>query len=224
MTDDMAKRSFGNTSTYVEKTRIHHKRNIELQKHLHVRGEDLPPPVRETLFIETPPRTWRRRENLHRLGFTLRNTSTYVEKTDSSVGISADDEKHLHVRGEDSNILREKRQAAQLLVVSPVCGGSRPSCNPSISTTSFCVFPCDDTQYQGARFISEKIIKPLLFGQCFIRKRMIWFAKASLTPETKTFGRGSMNHNLSLPRTAGGSSEAMTTIMCRLPTSHQCRQ
>ncbi len=71
----------GNTSTCVEKITLRHNGAIDRWKHLHVRGED---PAEFTVYgepRETPPRAWRRLQQLL--------LSLPVQ------------EKHLHVRGED---------------------------------------------------------------------------------------------------------------------------
>ena len=54
--------------------------------------------------IETPPRTWRRPIFVSNLDVSIRNTSTYVEKTFIIISFTNGFEKHLHVRGEDSRL------------------------------------------------------------------------------------------------------------------------
>ena len=71
------------------------------EKHLHGRGEDL-----ETFWLsgclsETPPRTWRRPPFKVLAKTFLRNTSTDVEKTSSTMNSATSSKKHLHGRGED---------------------------------------------------------------------------------------------------------------------------
>ncbi len=91
----------GNTSTDVEKTRWSFVCMAWARKHLHGRGEDsfvIPP---NPLGMETPPRTWRRREHSDRAFPSGRNTSTDVEKTASEQAPFPVPEKHLHGRGED---------------------------------------------------------------------------------------------------------------------------
>ena len=97
----VAQRSFGNTSTDVEKT-SQEKVHVRLfRKHLHGRGEDQVPMQGRLQQTETPPRTWRRRRRrrLHR--GCRGNTSTDVEKTSSSIFLPSLSWKHLHGRGED---------------------------------------------------------------------------------------------------------------------------
>ena len=53
-----------NTSTDVEKTAHAEKRALRFQKHLHGRGEDVVNSRMTLVFGETPPRTWRRQQDL----------------------------------------------------------------------------------------------------------------------------------------------------------------
>ena len=78
------------------------------KKHLHVRGEDLVPSVLIDSWEETPPRTWRRPKPREELQREVRNTSTYVEKTQSLAGHCTECQKHLHVRGEDFSEFAKK--------------------------------------------------------------------------------------------------------------------
>ena len=95
------RRVAGNTSTDVEKTdRVDHAVD-DLKKHLHGRGEDLPPPGRPVPILETPPRTWRRPKKARTMRDELRNTSTDVEKTSRCHLRAEGFGKHLHGRGED---------------------------------------------------------------------------------------------------------------------------
>ncbi len=71
------------------------------EKHLHERGEDIairPAPIQSA---ETPPRAWRRRPEETPHSGNQRNTSTSVEKTESTTRRTGFQQKHLHVRGED---------------------------------------------------------------------------------------------------------------------------
>ena len=91
----------GNTSTDVEKTSIIAGAVGEHQKHLHGRGEDESLPGVMSRPIETPPRTWRRRDRGRQGELHPGNTSTDVEKTKQwRPGLKALG-KHLHGRGED---------------------------------------------------------------------------------------------------------------------------
>ena len=56
-----------------------------IQKHLHVRGEDHDELQAHVAQRETPPRTWRRLVTVLGLIDNTGNTSTYVEKTISSM-------------------------------------------------------------------------------------------------------------------------------------------
>ena len=57
-------RHIGNTSTDVEKTLKAHEIVLSIRKHLHGRGEDLKTRFEVIFFHETPPRTWRRQQDL----------------------------------------------------------------------------------------------------------------------------------------------------------------
>ncbi len=52
-------------------------------------------------IVETPPRTWRRRNVHAQYGKPSGNTSTDVEKTETHAGAVEKLQKHLHGRGED---------------------------------------------------------------------------------------------------------------------------
>ena len=78
---DRCEQVFGNTSTDVEKTAYGHTDALDLEKHLHGRGED-------------PLVYWKTVK-------PLRNTSTDVEKTGAGAAGGAAAMKHLHGRGED---------------------------------------------------------------------------------------------------------------------------
>ena len=71
----------GNTSTDVEKTRVHDNSFRSREKHLHGRGEDNMDLSLIRQHKETPPRTWRRPSSRLPSGDKNRNTSTDVEKT-----------------------------------------------------------------------------------------------------------------------------------------------
>jgi len=99
----LVKLLFGNTSTCVEKTPALSAQYPAAQKHLHVRGEDLRFALLHYLFIETPPRAWRRLGGDKLTGNISGNTSTCVEKTTSCCANQDTTKKHLHVRGEDAS-------------------------------------------------------------------------------------------------------------------------
>ena len=92
----------GNTSTDVEKTSFLACPSPCGQKHLHGRGEDLVPRLPVSLWSETPPRTWRRRQAHERADACKGNTSTDVEKTTTANRAPEALQKHLHGRGEDN--------------------------------------------------------------------------------------------------------------------------
>jgi len=94
-----------NTSTYVEKTSYWTAFSFYNKKHLHVRGEDHAHLIPLLSPTETPPRTWRRLLRCAADRLAHGNTSTYVEKTTRDQRGATTGKKHLHVRGEDPNIL-----------------------------------------------------------------------------------------------------------------------
>ncbi len=94
-----------NTSTCVEKTTRSSLSRSGGQKHLHMRGEN---PCGRALLThrrETPPHAWRKPvSRLSRTTWT-RNTSTCVEKTIMRIERRRLREKHLHMRGETSDMI-----------------------------------------------------------------------------------------------------------------------
>ena len=115
---------FGNTSTYVEQTRSLDFRCAFQWKHLHIRGADKAAVCSFRTEIETPPHTWSRRSQRIPGKACRRNTSTYVEQTETNIekstGFSETPphtwsrldvriergffrQKHLHIRGADNN-------------------------------------------------------------------------------------------------------------------------
>ena len=108
---------FGNTSTYVEKT-VHEASFYRSNwKHLHVCGENVKDKKGESVTLETPPRMWRKLGFLITFGNHFRNTSTYVEKTNSRIPNCILPQKHLHVCGENSNILYKDLRNNQSIVI-----------------------------------------------------------------------------------------------------------
>ena len=91
----------GNTSTYVEKIVSCSLITFLQQKHLHIRGENCRSRLTGTDQRETPPHTWRKSTKTWKPSGCLRNTSTYVEKIYPPSLSNADDQKHLHIRGEN---------------------------------------------------------------------------------------------------------------------------
>ncbi len=96
---------WGNTPTCVGKTAMIQIQKIHDEKHPHVRGEDHA--KRDDLLpvIETPPRAWGRHISHFSVISFLRNTPTCVGKTQINALLDRFNEKHPHVRGEDTNIL-----------------------------------------------------------------------------------------------------------------------
>ena len=90
-----------NTPTCVGKTITARKRCSKLQKHPHVRGEDLRSSAARRIVIETPPRAWGRLMVSCPLRASRGNTPTCVGKTYFSHIRGLHKEKHPHVRGED---------------------------------------------------------------------------------------------------------------------------
>ena len=74
------------------------------EKHPHARGEDAVGRDRKIEYIETPPRTWGRREDPCMPIHQKRNTPTHVGKTRRSLHADPSKEKHPHARGEDSRM------------------------------------------------------------------------------------------------------------------------
>ena len=91
----------GNTSTDVEKTGDEALDGVNVEKHLHGRGEDANVPSMSKMIAETPPRTWRRPKQKLWMSWNQRNTSTDVEKTFFADLSCFALRKHLHGRGED---------------------------------------------------------------------------------------------------------------------------
>ena len=72
-----------------------------MQKHPHVRGEDLDAAWYSVQTLETPPRAWGRQRPMMLKIAVSRNTPTCVGKTNQSVIQLFKVQKHPHVRGED---------------------------------------------------------------------------------------------------------------------------
>ena len=88
----------------MEQTSSQRKHPKSEQKHLHIRGADSRK-IRSSLFpVETPPHTWSRLQFKTPPGDVLRNTSTYVEQTEQRFNFEKTVQKHLHIRGADSNM------------------------------------------------------------------------------------------------------------------------
>ena len=92
-----------NTSTYVEKTLALFSVSLVKEKHLHVCGENSYPSRCDGKTLETPPRMWRKRRKVSDICRRVRNTSTYVEKTNTLMLSVLRVWKHLHVCGENNH-------------------------------------------------------------------------------------------------------------------------
>ncbi len=90
-----------NTPTCVGKTHASTPFGAHLQKHPHVRGEDLRHQPKQIWPGETPPRAWGRRIDFFTSSSPSRNTPTCVGKTITHFPASSLTGKHPHVRGED---------------------------------------------------------------------------------------------------------------------------
>ncbi len=95
-----------NTPTCVGKTHASTPFGAHLQKHPHVRGEDLRHQPKQIWPGETPPRAWGRRIDFFTSSSPSRNTPTCVGKTITHFPASSLTGKHPHVRGEDRRARR----------------------------------------------------------------------------------------------------------------------
>ena len=91
-----------NTPTCVGKTPSPLPVAVLLQKHPHMRGEDLVVRRVRVADVETPPHAWGRRNWFDCTATALRNTPTCVGKTGNRVMSILRRWKHPHMRGEDS--------------------------------------------------------------------------------------------------------------------------
>ena len=78
----------GNTPTCVGKTVSESSENVKIEKHPHVRGEDLIYALINDVGKETPPRAWGRLGHDGFTGFCRGNTPTCVGKTLNSQGMT----------------------------------------------------------------------------------------------------------------------------------------
>ena len=90
-----------NTPTCVGKTDSRVKLEFTLEKHPHVRGEDISKKSIDDTHRETPPRAWGRHMDGDASLDDWRNTPTCVGKTRHSSSRGGKHWKHPHVRGED---------------------------------------------------------------------------------------------------------------------------
>ena len=91
----------GNTPTCVGKTLVLKIRHNTLQKHPHMRGEDVQKALLEQLKEETPPHAWGRPRTAVPAFAGVGNTPTCVGKTQKALPGSDIRKKHPHMRGED---------------------------------------------------------------------------------------------------------------------------
>ena len=91
-----------NTPTHVGKTTDDGGRSALSWKHPHARGEDQRGHENPYIELETPPRTWGRRNWGPEPSREERNTPTHVGKTNVTSGGAYIAGKHPHARGEDA--------------------------------------------------------------------------------------------------------------------------
>ena len=91
--------ALGNISTCVEQTIWVKDLLNESQKHLHMRGANLPASKHDDLLRETSPHAWSKRLSLTLFLVEARNISTCVEQTSVCNPASGGRWKHLHMRG-----------------------------------------------------------------------------------------------------------------------------
>ena len=114
-----------NTPTCVGKTHASTPFGAHLQKHPHVRGEDLRHQPKQIWPGETPPRAWGRRIDFFTSSSPSRNTPTCVGKTITHFPASSLTGKHPHVRGEDRRARRYCHPPAE---TPPRAWGRRSAC------------------------------------------------------------------------------------------------
>ena len=90
-----------NTSAYAEKTLVKTARMKCPQKHLRLRGENVPGTPEKVKKLETPPLTRRKLPQYNSSNPFGRNTSAYAEKTCVCSWRHDVYEKHLRLRGEN---------------------------------------------------------------------------------------------------------------------------
>ena len=106
----------GNTSTYVEKIKECFSQYGCVKKHLHIRGENVFHFHQKSIDSETPPHTWRKLFDRFGCVGIWGNTSTYVEKMAFCIASFWLAQKHLHIRGENSNILEFSFRLTHILL------------------------------------------------------------------------------------------------------------
>ncbi len=100
--------TFRNTPTCVGKTFDTNPNRSGLEKHPHVRGEDVMELTKDRNGVETPPRAWGRLEWFVSNTVHKRNTPTCVGKTKRVFYTTLPHQKHPHVRGEDGLSYRNR--------------------------------------------------------------------------------------------------------------------
>ena len=93
------------TSTYVEKTHPSVNLFSSNRDHLHIRGENDGLASTSDLVSGSPPHTWRKLRVSSDFLKTHRITSTYVEKTFAITHLLVKSWDHLHIRGENSQVV-----------------------------------------------------------------------------------------------------------------------
>ncbi len=115
--------TFRNTPTCVGKTFDTNPNRSGLEKHPHVRGEDVSTFSPAARHRETPPRAWGRPARQALLSSTRRNTPTCVGKTSAALIVRKKRKKHPHVRGEDVVLAKDGGHTAE----TPPRAWGRPS-------------------------------------------------------------------------------------------------
>ena len=105
--------TFRNTPTCVGKTFDTNPNRSGLEKHPHVRGEDVSTFSPAARHRETPPRAWGRPARQALLSSTRRNTPTCVGKTPAQRSRQSCHRKHPHVRGEDVVLAKDGGHTAE---------------------------------------------------------------------------------------------------------------
>ena len=92
-----------NTPTCVGKTYMPKVDSTKMVKHPHMRGEDASLLIPSLLSSETPPHAWGRLGQAAAAIKVIGNTPTCVGKTKTLKNADLSDEKHPHMRGEDTS-------------------------------------------------------------------------------------------------------------------------
>ena len=103
----------GNTPTCVGKTERCRAYRAKTRKHPHVRGEDPTNTSIPWIPAETPPRAWGRHFSTQKSALAYRHTPPCVGKTLTALASTSSQEKHPHVRGEDSEQLYGEKKTEE---------------------------------------------------------------------------------------------------------------